>query len=46
MEARGRKIDGMRERESCVPESVFDEMRKREEGESGIERREKKILRY
>ena len=46
MEARGRKIDWMRERESCAPERVSDEMRKREEGESGTERRDKKILRY
>ena len=45
MEARGRKIDWMRERESYAPEKVSDEMRKRE-GESGTERREKKILRY
>ena len=46
MEARGRKIDWMRERESYAPEKVSDEMRKREEGELGTERREKKILRY
>ena len=37
----------MRERESYVPERVYDEMRKREGGENHVQRGEKKkLLRY
>ena len=51
MEARGRKIYEMRERESCEPESVAlgDLMKWEKESKvrvRGIERREKQILKY
>ena len=41
-EARGRKIDEMRERESYALKRVSDEMRKREGGESQVQRGERK----
>ena len=51
MEARGRKIYEMRERESCVPKGVAfcDLMKWEKEGEvrvKGTKRREKQILKY
>ena len=41
-EDRGRKMDEIRERESCAPERERE--REREGGESQVERREKKLL--
>ena len=42
VEVRGRKMDEIRERESCAPERERE--RERERGESQLERREKKTI--
>ena len=43
-EARGRKMDEIRERESCAPEREREREREGGGGESQVERREKKLL--